>query len=50
MDTPATVYVTTTQTTLEWLAQAYQAEISIINCEYNNPFTGFLLTNQRLLL
>ena len=44
IDTPATIYVTTVQTTLEWLAQAYhQAEISIINCEYNNLFTGFFI-------
>ena len=44
MDKPATVYVTNKDTTINWIAQAYHhAEITIINCKYNEFFTGFFI-------
>ena len=44
METNATVYTTTEETTLEWITSAYyQCELVIINCVYNSFYTGFFI-------
>jgi hypothetical protein len=44
METNATVYTTTEETTLQWITSAYyQCELVIINCVYNSFYTGFFI-------
>lgn len=44
MDVPVTIYTTAENATLEWITSAYyQSELVIINCEYNQLFTGFFI-------
>jgi len=46
---PVTLYVTNEKTDLDWVSTVYyQSEISIINCAYNNFFTGFFIDKQQV--
>lgn len=39
-----TVYTATNESTLDWISTAYfQSSISILNCAYNELFTGFFI-------
>tara|TARA_B100001057_G_scaffold430721_1_gene457637 strand:+ start:1414 stop:1821 length:408 start_codon:yes stop_codon:yes gene_type:complete len=41
---PITIYITNQDATLDWISQAYyQAEMTIINCEYSELFLGFFI-------
>ncbi len=46
---PVTIYSTTDQCDLAWITTAYyQSEISIINCAYNDFYTGFFIDKERV--
>jgi len=43
-DVPVTVYLTTPESTIDWICSAYfQSDISILNCAYNDFLLGFFI-------
>lgn len=46
---PVTVYCATSESDLNWITTAYyQSEISILNCSYNEFFTGFFIDKEHV--
>jgi hypothetical protein len=48
-DVPVTVYLTTSESDIDWICSAYfQSEISILNCAYNDFLLGFFIDKERI--